>query len=140
MATIAGCAHTVRGAYELLDALKRRGYRLFVVSNGSRSVQSGRLRASGMEGYFEQIFLSEDLGVEKPKREFFERCFAAIPHFDPQKAIILGDSLTSDMQGGLNAGILTCWFNPRGRARDKRIVPHFEIAELSEFLSILDSL
>ena len=140
MRSVADCAETVSGAMELLEALKTSGLRLFAVSNGSRSVQVGRIARSGIAPYFEEIFLSEDLGVEKPKREFFDLCFARIRDFDPTRAIVFGDSLTSDIQGGLNAGLLTCWFNRRGKARTADIVPHYEVSTLDAFATLLKTL
>ena len=126
------CFH--EGARELLDALRARGKRLFVASNATASVQYERLRSAGIDGCFEAIFLSEEIGSQKPQREFFERCFASISNFDPSRAIILGDSLTSDILGGINAGIKTCWFNPKRKPCREDIVPDFEIASLLQFL------
>ena len=63
--------------------------------------------------YFKDIFISEEIGYQKPKIEFFDYCFRHIEHFDKDKALIIGDSLTSDMQGGINAQIDTCWYNPQ---------------------------
>lgn len=100
------------GAEEALKRLSKK-YRLFLVSNGNAGVQTGRLDSSGIRPYFEDIFISQEIGVDKPAAEFFERCFARILNFDKTKTMIVGDSLTSDIQGGNNAGIATCWVNPR---------------------------
>lgn len=127
----------VEGAEALLQALKGK-YRLFLVSNGTASVQHGRLASSGIEPYFERIFISQELGVNKPAREFFERCFSLIPDFDRARCIIVGDSLTSDIRGGLNAQIITCWFNLRNRAPRDGIVPDYCIRSLSELPALLD--
>ena len=64
---------------------------------------------------FDDCFISEDIGYEKPHIKYFELIEKQIPDYDPKKAIIIGDSLTSDMQGGINAGIDTCWYNPSGK-------------------------
>ena len=124
------------GAKQLLDDLFGR-YALYIVSNGTTSVQNGRIASAGIAHYFKNIFLSEAIGYVKPQKEFFEACFARIPNFDPSEAIILGDSLTSDILGGINAGIRTCWFNPHKKSAHPDIIPDFEIHSLNEFLQIL---
>ena len=126
----------IPGAEALLEALWGK-YRLFLVSNGNISVQSGRLASAGIEKYFEKIFISEAVGVNKPDRAFFDRCFAAIGDFRPEESIIVGDSLTSDIRGGLGAGIKTCWFNPAGKPGREDIVPHHTIRALSELPGLL---
>ena len=115
-------------------------YALYIVSNGTTAVQNGRIASAGIAHYFDAIFLSEEIGCVKPQREFFERCFAQIPDFDAADAIVLGDSLTSDIQGGINAGIRTCWFNPRGKAGCEDIRPDFEVRTLAEFVTLLETL
>ncbi len=124
------------GAQELLRTLSG-ACRLFLVSNGSEKVQEARLASAGIAGFFEQIFISEVLGAEKPTREFFDRCFAAIPDFDPARAILVGDSLSSDIRGAKNAGLLSCWYNHRRRPGRPDISPDFEIRELSELPPLL---
>ena len=127
----------VPDALWLLDTLYGK-YRMFIVSNGITAVQNGRIAASGIAKYFEKIFLSEELGVVKPQKEFFTRCFAEIPDFDPAEAIIIGDSLSSDIQGGINAGIKTCLFNYRNAPADPKIVPDVEIFDLNELPAVLE--
>ena len=127
----------IPGAPELLEALYGR-YRLFICSNGTGSVQDGRIASAGLAPYFEDIFISERIGGNKPERGFFEACFARIPGFRRERAIILGDSLTSDIRGGINAGILTCWFNPRGKENPGAIRPDREIRSLEQFPPLLE--
>ena len=127
------------GAQELLETLKRK-YEMYLVSNGTAMVQDARLRDSGIEKYFKGIFISERVGVDKPQKEFFDRSFATIPAFDPGQAMIIGDSLTSDIQGGNNAGIRTCWYNPKHKPRRDDIHVDYEIAELMELPKLLDTL
>ena len=129
----------VDGAEELLQTLAPV-CRLFLVSNGTAVVQHGRLKSAGISGFFEKIFISQELGVNKPERAFFERCFAQIPDFDPARAIIVGDSLTSDIRGGRNAGIATCWFNLRQRQPRTDIVPDHRISALRELPPLLSRL
>ncbi len=127
------------GAEALLDALYGK-YRLFIVSNGTPVVQQGRLKSSGIGRYFEGIFISEEIGATKPAREFFDICAGKIPGFDRQRAIILGDSLTSDIRGGINSGIRSCWYNPKRLPPRADIPTDYEIHELSEFPALLESL
>ena len=112
-------------------------YQLYLASNGNLRIQKGRLDSAGIRQYFQKIFVSEEVGANKPSRDFFDACFAAIPDFDPAQAIIVGDSLTSDIQGGIHAGICTCWFNPQGNPGRADIHPDHEIAALSELPSLL---
>lgn len=127
------------GAEALLEQLKGK-YRLFIMSNGNIPVQKGRLASAGIEPYFEEIFISEAVGANKPAKEFFDRCFARIPGFSPKESVIVGDSLTSDILGGKTAGIRTVWFNPRGKAGRPDILPEYEISSLSQLPPLLESL
>ncbi len=127
------------GAEELLRELYGR-YRLYIVSNGTGKVQEERLKSAGIGKYFEEVFISEQIGANKPDRVFFDRCFARIPGFDRSRALVVGDSLTSDIRGGINAGVRTCWFNPAGKPGRPDIVPDFEIRALSELPTLLDRL
>ena len=124
------------GAEALLTYLFPK-YKLYLASNGTAAVQAGRLQSAGILPYFQDVFISELLGANKPAKEFFDRAFARIPDFDPQKAIIIGDSLTSDILGGRNAGIATCWYNPKGLAPRKDIPADFEIRSLEAISSVL---
>lgn len=126
------------GAEQMLSDLAP--YDLYLVSNGTTAVQNGRLASAGIAPLFKRIFLSEAIGYVKPKKEFFDACFAEIPDFDPAQAIILGDSLTSDILGGINAGVRTCWFNPKGNPRRADIIPDFEIRSLDEFVPLINRL
>lgn len=127
------------GAEELLEALAGK-YRLFLCSNGSAQVQDGRIRSAGIAPYFEKIFVSEHMGANKPEKRYFDLCFAEIPGFDREKTVMLGDSLTSDIRGGINAGVKTCWFNPRGKSNSGPVYPDYEIRELSEFAPLLKTI
>lgn len=124
------------GAEKLLEELRGK-YRLFICSNGSQSVQDGRIASAGIAPYFEKIFISEHMDGNKPELRFFEDCFRQIPGFARDRAIILGDSLTSDIRGGKNAGILTCWFNPFEKENPGLIMPDYEIGRLDEFGDLL---
>lgn len=108
------------GAEAALESLQGK-YRLFLVSNGTANVQRRRLESGNLYRFFEDVFISQEIGVEKPSKLFFDRCFAKIPGFDPARAMIVGDSLSSDMQGGRNAGIATCWVNPGKKLANETI-------------------
>ncbi len=123
---------------KLLETLHGR-YRMYIVSNGGSNVQSGRLLDSGIEKYFEDIFISEDAGAEKPSREFFDFCFGRRPEIKADGTVIIGDSLTSDIQGGINAGIRTIWFNPDGQ-QAAYIHPDYEVKTLMEIPALLEEL
>ena len=124
------------GAEEMLKTLAGE-YRLFICSNGTQRVQDGRIASAGIAPYFEKIFVSEHMEGNKPEARFFAHCFREIPNFFKDKTIILGDSLTSDIRGGKNAGILTCWFNPAGKENHGSIRPDHEISKLAEFDGLL---
>lgn len=125
------------GAEALLKSLRGR-CRLFICSNGVQRVQDGRIASAGIAPYFEKIFISEHMGANKPDARFFELCFSQIPDFARERTIILGDSLSSDIRGGRNAGILTCWYNPTGKQNGGSVTPDYEIRDLAEFEGILD--
>ena len=127
------------GAQEAVEALSKK-YRLFLVSNGTASVQKGRLTSANLYPYFEKVFVSQELGHNKPAREFFDKAFAQIPDFDPRKAMIVGDSLTSDILGGINAGIATCWVNPGHLPKREDIPADYEIEGIYQLETLLETL
>ncbi len=126
----------VDGAQELLEELKDK-YELYIVSNGTAFVQDRRLKSSGIAPYFKDIFISERLGADKPSKEFFDIVFSKIEGFNKSEAIIVGDRLGSDVLGGINAGIKTCWFNPKGLPANPAIPADYEIRALSELPQLL---
>ena len=89
---------------------------------------------------FKDIFISERLGADKPSKEFFDLAFSRIEGFERDKAIIVGDRLSSDILGGINAGIKTCWFNPKGLPVSGDIRPDCEIHALFELPELLEKL
>lgn len=119
----------IPGAEQLLKDLYGN-YHLYLVSNGNAVVQKGRLESAGIAPYFDAIFISELIGADKPSRAYFDRCFAKIPDFDPQQAILIGDSPTSDILGGIRVGVKTCWFNPNHRLPHPEIHADYEIDQL----------
>lgn len=129
--------YVVEHARDVLDVLQRK-CKLYLVSNGVLSIQNSRMIGSGMDKYFVKRFVSEEIGYPKPKVEYFEYCFANIANFDKSKTLIIGDSLTSDIQGGINAGIDTCWFNPCKVNNTSGFEPTYEIDDLRKILSIIE--
>ena len=127
------------GAPELLEELYGK-YRLYIVSNGTAKVQEGRIGSSGIAKYMDGIFISQILGANKPDKQFFDICFAEIPDFSLSETVIIGDSLSSDIKGGINAGIITVWFNPKGIENDNDIKPDYTIKELSEVPGLLSQI
>ena len=126
------------GAEEAVKRLKEK-YRLFLVSNGTASVQHSRLTSAGLYPCFEQVFISQAIGYNKPDKAYFDRCFERIPGFAPEKALMVGDSLTSDIKGGINAGLKTVWVNPAHKDCGS-IRPDYEIEGLSQLEALLEEL
>ena len=127
-------------AGEVLDYLHGRGYNLYILSNGFRELQRRKMQSAGIARYFRDIFVSERLGADKPSRAFFQACFDAIPDFDPAAAIVVGDSLTSDIRGARNAGLRSCWYDPGDLPPRPDIVPDHIIRDLRELPPLLERL
>ena len=123
-------------SYELLSSLRGR-VKQYAVSNGTVVAQTRKLRRSGFDRLLDGVFLSEELGYEKPATEFFDRVFAAIGEPDRERVLIVGDSLTSDIAGGNAAGIKTCWYNPRSLPNHTGAKVDFELKNLQELVRIL---
>lgn len=123
------------GADRLLEDL-RGNFSLALVTNGIAEVQRGRLARSGIEHHFQAVTISGEIGTAKPAGAFFDAAFAACGDPDPAEVVIVGDSLTSDIRGGLDYGIATCWFNPEGRA-SADLRPDFDVADYSQLRQVL---
>ena len=127
------------GAEEAVERLHKK-YRLFLASNGTASVQKSRMTSANLYRFFETVFVSQEIGHNKPSKAYFNAAFARIPAFDPEKCIMVGDSLTSDILGGINAGIKTVWINPGHAPGRPDIVPDYEIEYLSQLEDLLETL
>lgn len=121
---------------QIIKSLRGR-VRQYVVSNGTVTAQTKKLRLSGLGALMDGIFLSEELGVEKPNVAFFDKVFSVLGDIDRSQAMIVGDSLTSDILGGSNAGIVTCWYNPSGKPATGGVHPNHEISDLHEVFSLI---
>jgi 2-haloacid dehalogenase len=128
--------HAIEGALALIQELKDH-FGLYIVSNGVASIQDSRLKGSGLHPHFQGIYVSEDTGYQKPHKGFFDHVFARIPGFDPAATLIIGDSLTAAIAGGLAAGIDTCWFNPEGKPNGTPFVPTYEIRHYDALRAIV---
>ena len=123
-------------ALETVQALKGKVLQC-AVTNGTKVAQDGKLRNSGLDKEFDHVFISEVVGIEKPNKGFFDAVFAEIGSFDKDEVLIVGDSLTSDIQGGVNAGIKTCWFNPKGAENTSKLKPDYVIKDIGEVSEIV---
>ena len=123
--------------YELVKTLKGR-VRQYAVTNGTKVAQDRKLERSGLGDLFDGVFISDVVGHEKPAVEFFHHVFANIPPCGKNEILIVGDSLTSDMQGGVNAGIPTVWYNPEAAPNTTGVAIDYEIRDLREVLNILN--
>ena len=122
--------------YELIKELKGQ-VKQYAVTNGSYNVQSRKLAKSGLRELFDDCFISDQIGVEKPSVEFFDHVKESIEKVSDDEILIVGDSLTSDMKGGNNAGILCCWYNPQKKENTKGLRIDYEIQNLQEVRTIL---
>lgn len=127
----------VEGAEDMLRYLSGK-YLLYAASNGYSDKQRERLRKAGMISYFTDIFVSQETGSQKPQKEFFDYCFARMPAgLKRDEVMIIGDGLTSDMRGGNNAGIHTCWLNAYGEVNHAGVSIDVEIHSLAEIRNFL---
>ena len=127
------------GAEEAIRSLGQK-YRVFLASNGTSVVQKRRIASAGLEKLVEGIFISQDAGVNKPGKGFFDYCFAHISNFDMQKVLMVGDSLSSDILGGQNAGIPTCWVAPEEKSCTLEKAPTYRIESITQLEALLESL
>jgi len=123
-------------SYNIVKSLKGK-VKQYAVSNGTVVAQTKKLRLSGLGELFDGVYLSEYLGVEKPNVEFFNKVFANVGPINKEEVMIVGDSLTSDICGGNNAGILTCWYNPSNTACNVDYKIDYEITDLHQIYDIL---
>lgn len=103
------------GALEVCTALAG-ACRLYIITNGIAAVQHGRFDTSPLRPLFRDVFISDEIGCEKPHRAFFDCVASRIPHFEPASTLVIGDSLSSDIAGGIGAGLDTCWVNQKRAA------------------------
>ena len=123
-------------SYELMKSLRGR-IKQYAVTNGTKAAQDRKLEKSGLIDIFDGIFISEVVGCEKPGVEFFEHVRKQIGYYNKEEIMIVGDSLTSDIRGGNNAGIVCCWYNPKGQKNETNLRIDYEIDNLQKILEII---
>lgn len=129
-------ADVIPGAEEALQELAEVAT-MIAVSNGTESVERGRLKLSGFEKYFDDIFVSEAVGVSKPNPKIFQMAMRKLGIEHSDKVLVVGDSLSADIQGGVNAGLDTCWVNMNGMENESGLTPTYEVKALSELYPIV---
>ena len=125
------------GVENLLKTLINDGYELYAATNGITYIQTGRIDHSGIAPFFKEIFISEQLHTQKPDTEFYEKIGALIPNFYKNHALMIGDSLSADIQGGNNAGIDTVWYNPHHLENKTQAHPTYEVHSYEDLLDCL---
>lgn len=128
--------YVLDGAEELIKSLYGKA-RMYIVTNGVEFIQRGRYARCGIDKYFDGVFISDVIGVEKPDRRYFEYVASNIPEFDPEDTIVIGDSLSSDIRGGNNFGLDTCWYNPQGKSANGIAQPTYIAADFDEVARII---
>jgi len=124
---------------EVIDVLRELAEvsTLAVVTNGFDRVQSRRVAESGIAEFMEDVFVSEKLDCEKPNRRIYDAALRSLGIENRERVLVVGDSLTGDIQGGINAELATCWFNPNHAENKSGIAPDYEIAALDELYKIV---
>lgn len=125
-----------KNAYETVVACRDK-VKQYAVTNGTKTAQEAKLNNTSLINLLDGVFISDVIGHEKPSIEFFDSVFRALPEYDKSDMIIIGDSLTSDMQGGNNAGIKTCFYNPKKSPTNTNLRIDYEISDLSEVLDVI---
>ncbi|WP_160680138.1 YjjG family noncanonical pyrimidine nucleotidase [Clostridium sp. C8-1-8] len=136
MKHLANASFVYEDSIELVESL-HKNYRLAIVTNGLKEVQNKRIKQSIISKYFEDVVISEEVKVAKPDPKIFEIALNNLNHVDKSKVLMVGDSLTSDIKGGFNFGIDTCWYNPNKIVNRTDIEPTYEISELSQLKEII---
>ncbi|MBQ7117146.1 MAG: YjjG family noncanonical pyrimidine nucleotidase [Clostridia bacterium] len=129
--------NTLEGAVDLCRELKDEGYDLYIVTNGVANTQKNRLTKAGLLPCFTDIFVSETVGHQKPKKEYFDYVLSHIKETDKDKIILVGDSLTSDIKGAMNADITCVWLNLKGQELPGEYKPDYVINDIREVKKIL---
>ncbi len=136
MLNLAELAYFLEGAEEMCQRLHGK-LKMYIVTNGVEYTQKKRYDIAELGRFFEGAFISGELGYEKPSVEYFEKVAESIPDFDKARSVIVGDSLSSDIKGGINFGIDTCWYNPAGKSvPDGMTITHISesFQDIYEFL------
>lgn len=130
-------AYLKEDAWEVVSACRDLGFGQYVVTNGVADTQKSRMRLSKLDQMMDGLFISEEIGAEKPSAAFFDKVFQRLDGLDRGQVLLIGDSLSSDMKGGKNAGIATCWYNPKKKPADVEIPVTYEIRSLPDVLALI---
>lgn len=125
-------------ALEVIKSLHEKGYRLYIITNGDAAIQHKRLATSPITPYIEKVFISEEIGYQKPAREFFDAVKKGIDGFFANEALVIGDSETSDIKGANNAGIDACYLTPTDKPLPDGITAAYRIKRLKDVFAILN--
>ena len=136
LATLATCSFPIPHSVEVCRRLSET-HRLFLVTNAVASVQRGRLSRAAIKPYLEAAFISEEAGAQKPTKAYFDYVFARIDGITRDNCLLVGDSLTSDIQGANNYGLACCWYNPAGVENPEGLRVDYEITDLRELYDIV---
>ncbi|MBQ4375510.1 MAG: YjjG family noncanonical pyrimidine nucleotidase [Erysipelotrichales bacterium] len=120
----------------VLRELRKRGYLLYVITNGEARTQKRRYHDSGLDKLTERQFISGEMGCKKPDVRYFEIIEETV-RIPRENILLIGDSLSSDISGGKNYGIDTCWMTPENTPEDPAVLPDYRISELRQLLDIL---
>jgi len=134
---LAEAAFLLEGANGLLNKIKGK-FKLVLLTNGLTKVQRRRFALTNMKEYFDAIIISEEVGFKKPQVEIFDLALKKIGHSNKSDVLMIGDNLSSDILGGKNYNIDTCWYNPTSIKNDLNIIPSFEVSSFQELLTVLE--
>lgn len=126
----------IDGALAVCENLSQ-DHLLYIVTNGGKQTQDARLKGSGLGQFFQDVFISEVIGAQKPSPAFFRHVFDRLSPAKPEEMLLVGDSLTADIRGGENAGLDTCWFNPRQLENHLEVRPTYTIKSLEELYALV---
>ncbi|MGF3112250.1 YjjG family noncanonical pyrimidine nucleotidase [Facklamia sp. P9177] len=130
-------AQLIEGARSFLDSCLKEGKRLFAISNGISAIQRARLEHAKLNPYFEAIFISEEIGHVKPSKGFFDYVAENIREFNSKRTLVIGDSLSADIQGALNAGLDCVWFNHLNENKQSHLPANYVVDNYNDLAKII---
>lgn len=136
MQAMADICSLLPGAQALIDALKGK-VRMGIITNGFADLQMVRLERTGLAPHFEHIIISEEVGIAKPDPRIFAHALEKMGNPDKKRVLMVGDNPQSDILGGLNIGVETCWLNLHGADTPQDIQPHYQVSSLDELQALL---
>ncbi|MDF2867227.1 MAG: HAD-superfamily hydrolase, subfamily variant 1, partial [Gammaproteobacteria bacterium] len=136
LAVMAEICMPLAGAINLLDALRGKA-KLGIITNGFTELQQARLKRTGLSNHFDLIVISEQVGVAKPHRDIFEHALSLMGNPGREKVLMVGDNPDTDILGGLNVGLDTCWLNVDNKSVPEGISPHYQVSSLTELQNLL---